>query len=481
MKPLPIRLRISLWYFSMFAAAALILSMTSWWMLHRSVDATEYHEMQERADDIRVLLNHDTPNITLAELRQQFTSTYSLKDSGKWLQVRDQNGNWIYRSDRMIEENLDLPLPDRLPAKGIVTDFMQGGHRVRALAYPETAAGMRYSIQTGVSLDKSIALLGRFAMDLFLLVPATILLAGLGGYFMSRRVLQPVAALAQEAQRINDRNLDTRLHVPAARDEISDLANTLNQMLERVDKAFASTRSFTGNASHELRTPIALLRTEIEVALYRPREAEEYRETLRRLLGETVRMTSLVEQLLSLARADACAEAIGMLPVSVPEIFARMMRTWRDVMERAVLDFRVEAPRDGLFLLGDQAGIERLLAILLDNAMKYTPAGGVVTLWATDVGSRVVLSVRDTGVGISEEDKPRIFDRFYRAAHANGSVPRGSGLGLALAKWIAERHGTQLVVESEMGGGSCFSVSFEISTSTPADLHVVTGEQIHSR
>lgn len=461
MRLLPIRIRLSLWYFAMFASAAILLSMTNWWMLHRGVDATEYHGLQERVDDVRMLLDHAGPNRGLDDLHQEFAAIYTLKDDGKWLQVRDQDGHWIYRSQRMTDENPLLPRPDRLPKGGIMTEFHQGKHFVRTLASPITAQGRRYSVQTGVALNKSIALLAAFRTGLLLLTPAVILLAGLGGHFMSRKLLQPVAALAAEARRINDRNLDNRLPVPQADDEISDLSKTLNQMLERIDRAFVSVRAFTGNASHELRTPVALLRTEIEVALYRPREESEYRATLRRLLEETVRMTNLIEQLLSLARADGGAEIMNLTPVNAGEIFQRTEKIWKPAIARAMLDFRVEVPAQNLVMLADPAGIERLLSILLENAVKYTPPGGAVVLSAVPIGSSIMLLVRDTGVGISEEDKPRIFDRFYRAAQTSDSGQRGSGLGLALAKWIAERHGAQLTVQSEPGRGSCFSLSLK--------------------
>ena len=467
MRPLPIRIRLSLWYFAMFASAAFFLSMTSWWMLHRGVDATEYHGLQERVDDVRMLLDHAGPNRGLGDLHQEFAAIYMLKDDGKWLQVRDQDGHWIYRSQRMTEENPPLPPPDRLPKGGVIAEFHQGKHFVRTFASPVTAQGRRYSVQTGVALDKSIALLTAFRTGLLLLTPAVILLAGLGGHFMSRKMLQPVAALAAEARRINDRNLDSRLPVPQADDEISDLSRTLNQMLERIDKAFVSVRAFTGNASHELRTPIALLRTEIEVALYRPRDEREYRATLRRLLEETVRMTNLIEQLLSLARADGGAETLRLSHLNISELFQRVEQAWKPAAERAMLDLRVELPAEHLFILADAGSIERLLSILLENAVKYTPPGGAVSLIAALTGSSIVLSVSDTGIGISDNDKPRIFDRFYRAPRTSDSVPRGSGLGLALAKWIAERHGTQLTVNSEADRGSCFSFELKRAADSP--------------
>jgi signal transduction histidine kinase len=314
-------------------------------------------------------------------------------------------------------------------------------------------------VQTGIALNKSKALLANFRTKLLLLTPIVILLAAAGGHFMSRKALRPVAALATEARRINDRNLDIRLPVPDAKDEISDLSRTLNQMLERIDKAFATVRAFTGNASHELRTPISLLRTEIEVALIRPRDTEEYRAILGRLHEETMRMTSLVENLLSLARADGGAETIALTPISVNELFRQAGDRWNGAMRRALLDFQVDYPGDDLFLLGNSQAILRLLSILLENASKYTPPGGAVKLCATVKADSIMLSVRDTGIGIAPEHSLRIFDRFYRAASPGEHVPAGSGLGLALAKWIAERHGAPLTVESQPGKGSCFSFS----------------------
>ena len=461
MKSLPIRVRLSLWYFAMFASAAILLSVTSLWMLRRSMDVTEYQELQERAEDVQLVLQHENPQQSLDALQKDFESVYSFKDDGKYLQVRDQDGNWIFRSKRMILQNPDLPQPDRLPSAGIQSDFHQGTRFVRVLAYPIVVRGKIYSVQTGMALNKSAALFTMFRTDLLLLTPAVILLAALAGHLMSRKALKPVAVLAAQARLINDRNLDTRLPVPNTEDEISDLTRTLNQMLERIDKAFASVRAFTGNASHELRTPISLMRTEIDVALYRPRSSEEYRETLTRLNEEAMRMTGLVENLLSLARADGGAEAVSMAPVDVRTQLQSVQRAWTAPMQRAMLDFRVELPAPGLLLLCDASSLRRLLAILLENAAKYTPPGGSVVLTTTDDDTRVVISVRDTGIGIAAEDIPRIFERFYRATYSGDPAPRGSGLGLALAKWIAERHRTELSVKSKPGQGSCFSFSLE--------------------
>ena len=456
MMALPIRIRLTLWYFTMFASAATLLSLTSFWMLQRSVDTVEYHELQERADDVQEILSHEAPQRSIAQFGADLASIYALKDDGKYLQVRDEQGSWIYRSRRMSDQNPDLPSWNNLPKVGKLGEFVQGIHRVKTLAYPIRVGQKILVVQTGMSQDKSIALMATFRTQLLLLTPLVILLAAVGGHFMSRKALRPVAELAAEARRINDRNLDIRLTVPAARDEICHLSLTLNRMLERIDKAFASVRTFTGNASHELRTPISLMRTEIEVALFRDRDSREYREILGRLHGETVRMTGLVENLLSLARADGGADNIALAPIQLSHFLKQTEDEWKSVMNAAMLDFHVEIPGDTLFVLGDAPAIARLLSILLENASKYTPPGGSVILQSKSVEDGIVLSVRDSGIGIEAIHRPRIFDRFYRVP-TSGLTPVGSGLGLSLAKWIAERHGSQLSVDSAAGSGSCFS------------------------
>jgi signal transduction histidine kinase len=450
----------------MFASAAALICLASYWMLERSLNATEYHDLQERAEDVQLIVAHAGPASSLDQLRAGFAAFYTYKDDGKYLQVRDDQGNWLFRSRRLAAANPTLPSPDRLPAPGLIAEFHQGDDLIRVLSYAVTVNGRKYAVQTGMSLSRPLLLLSRFRTNMLLLTPAVILLAGFGGHFMSRKALRPVALLANEAQRINERNLHHRLPVPQAKDELSALSCTLNHMLERIDKAFTSVRTFTGNASHELRTPISLMRTEIEVGLYRPRNPEEYRAILGRLHEETVRMTSLVENLLSLARADGGAETIVLAPLRLETLFSQVDEAWRNVSAQAMLDFRVEMPERDLVVLADAPGIRRILSILLDNACKYTPRGGVIAVRATSAGGRVEISVRDSGVGIDPAYQERVFDRFFRAP-TNGPLPSGSGLGLSLAKSIAERHGTQLCLESSPGLGSCFSFSLERASTIP--------------
>ena len=380
MKSLPIRLRLTLWYCAMFAAAAGLLSASSWWMLRRSLVATEYHELQERAEDVQALLTKLGPGADLAVAQQMFQQIYQFKDDGKYLQIIDQDGNWIFRSKRMVDEGLRPDSPDKLPEEGTAIEFHQGTRYVRALSYPIRANGRRYSVQTGLALNKSRALLSLFGMQLLLLTPGVLSLAAVGGHFMSRKALAPVAAIAMETRRINDRNLSIRLPVAATRDEIAHLSQTLNQMLERVEIGVQSIRDFTANAAHELRTPIALIRTEVEVALSLPRTSREYREACEQVQLETVRMTSLIDNLLMLARVDADTEGFRLQAVDATQLTRRVGERWKHSMQRALLDFRLDISPEPAFVLADSDSLQRLLTTLLDNALHYTPPGGAVTV-----------------------------------------------------------------------------------------------------
>jgi heavy metal sensor kinase len=463
MRSLPIRVRLTLWYSLAITVTMFTIGLVSLWMVHHAIDNLEKIELQERVRGVRRFIESRPEGETSAALHEAITAAYSASHGSKWLQVIDEQGNWIYRSPHVAAVYPELALPAQAPDPGYYFTYHAESSLVRALIAPIAVHGVRYTVQTGLTLSKTLAILSDLRIHLFLLIAVGLLVSSIAGHFMSRKALRPVAALAAEARRINDRNLDIRLPVPGARDEISDLSETLNQMLERIDRAFASVRTFTGNASHELRTPISLLRTEIEVALIRPREAAEYRAVLERLHGETVRMTGLVENLLSLARADGGAETIARAPICAAELFQQVAAGWKSAMEAARLDFRVEMPAKGLALLGDRQLVARLLSILLENASRYTHAGGSVKLYAAVSRTHVMIAVEDTGIGIAPEHRERIFERFYRIAPAGEPAPAGFGLGLSLAQWIAGRHGTELMLESEPGAGSRFSFSLERS------------------
>jgi heavy metal sensor kinase len=466
MRSLPIRVRLTVLYSIMFASVALTLSLTSWWMLQRTIDASEHQDLQERIDDIRKQLHEFALQPAPAPLQQRFDDIYRFRDDGKWLQILDGDGNWVYRSARIADLNASLALPQTLPQRGTTSEFQQGTRHVRAFSSAIEVDGRSYSVEAGASINKQLALLRQFGIGLWVITPLVLCVAILAGHAMSRKALEPITVMAVEARRISDKNLDQRLRVPPANDEISHLSITLNNMLARIDVGFRSMREFTANASHELRTPIARLRTEVDIALMRPRSAVEYQDTLEHIQEVAEEMTGLTETLLSLARAETRSEPLELAPVDAWELIQVVHQEWAVVAQHLMLDLRTERigtePGQGsepLWVAANRPALLRVLRILLDNACKFTPAGGTISIIATQTRDNVLLAVEDSGIGIPEDEQERVFERFYRVRGDKTQQRNGSGLGLSLATWIAQQHDTTIKLKSGPGAGSCFELS----------------------
>jgi heavy metal sensor kinase len=305
--------------------------------------------------------------------------------------------------------------------------------------------------------------LTRGSVLLFATAPLFLGLASLGGYWMSRWALDPVDQMTRAARTIGAQDLARRLAVPRTRDELARLAETLNEMLARLESAFRKITQFTADASHELRTPIAVMRTSAEIALRKPRSEPEYRETLAQILRETDKVSQLIENLLAMARADSGAAQMKMERADLFSILSEACEESKMLADEKGVALSRNGASSPVWVHADSAAIERVFLIVLDNAVKYTPSGGRIDVkLATDDGFAVA-EIRDNGIGISGEDAPHIFDRFYRADRARTREPGGSGLGLAIGQWIAQAHGGEIRVESEISKGSSFKVRLPLS------------------
>jgi heavy metal sensor kinase len=450
--------------------AGFSLSLASWLLLRQSLDLLMLHEIDERVDDLESFLSARSSVLDLREMRSELMQEYQQKDEGKWLQILDEHGRWLYYSARGATADPIPPLP---PEPGQAIPFQaQKGHSIRVFSRQIHVQRHSYLVSTAMSADRSVRILAAFRFDLWLLVPVVVVGAVLIGHLLSRKALSPVAVIVAEARRINDRNLSIRVPAIHSRDELSELSDTLNQMLERLEGAFRSVRLLTANASHELRTPLSLIRTQVEIALCIPRTAEHYRAILESVQDETVRMTALVENLLTLARAESGTSQLELEPVLMSELVAQMVQQWQPTAKRLALDLTLTGNSQDVWILGHQESLQRLVRILLDNACRYTPSGGRIALHIGQDDSVVTLSICDSGVGIAEKDLPHIFDRFYRAQNPLHQEPSGSGLGLSLAKWISEQHKASITVDTTPGVGSCFRVSYPAMSTTTSSTSI---------
>jgi signal transduction histidine kinase len=244
-------------------------------------------------------------------------------------------------------------------------------------------------------------------------------------------------------------------------------------MLSRLETAFTRIKQFTADASHELRTPIAVIRTTSEVILERPRSVEEYEEMVGQILVEAEFTTELIENLLTLARADANPAQLELSPVDARSAVEELIPGWQALASREGLEWSTSIEPAPIMILADRQSLKRLLLILVDNAIKYTPQGGTVHLALRSTATQAVFDVADSGIGILPDDLPHIFERFYRATNARYVNSEGSGLGLAMAQWIVEAHHGKLEVLGVSGQGTTFQLSlslqFQNSTSQRAD------------
>jgi heavy metal sensor kinase len=307
-------------------------------------------------------------------------------------------------------------------------------------------------------------------------IPAILLLAAGGGYLLARRALQPIAAMGRRARAIEASNLHERLPVDDPRDELGELATLINDLLQRLDSAFTLQRRLVADASHELRTPVAVVRAEAEVALAKPSRPEnEYRDALRVVQDAGQRLSRIVDDLFLLARADGGPVPIAREPVYLDELVADTVRVLRVLAgQRGV---RIElAPLPEALVQGDPDLLGRLLLNLMENAVKFSPAGSTVSV-RLDYGDAAVLSVADEGPGIPAEARARVFERFFRAHEApsnrTGPAPRGAGLGLAIAKWVADLHGGSLVLVRSSPGGSEFQVTLPADAARAPDASAI--------
>ena len=482
MKHLSIRGRLTFWYTANLAATLLVLAGVAYFLLMRSlwhdVDTTLQSVAKAVAQSVQRQVVGSVPPDMDELLHRYFGPSFV----DRFYQFLDPRGQVDPRLPQLRNApHAVSPQALKNATEGYATFETvpgPGEFPVRILTFPIVAAGrMTNALQVGFSLEGLYRARENFFWALATLVPLALVLAGGGGWLLARRALRPVDQMTQAARRIGAERLAERLEGAATDDELGRLARTLNEMLARIEAGFAQVRRFSADASHELRTPLTVMKGEIEVALRSARDPVEYQRVLASALEEVERMARLVDELLLLSRADAGALHWERQPVELDHLVEEMAKQG-EVLGRA-RDVAVRIQHlEPLIVEGDGHRLKQLLLNLVDNAVKYTPSGGHVALSlrqaigqpGTQSNRQIAqlpdcppagwaeIAVQDSGVGIPAEALPRIFERFYRADDARSREVGGAGLGLCIAKTIAEAHGGTIEVQSEPGAGSRFAV-----------------------
>ena len=460
--------------FRLTAAYALILTVLvggtaiwSWVAARRSVSVTVDRSLERDMALFQSSVQMTSRRMDIVQAIQMST-TWGVRDL--LVRVFDANGTMVYQSPSLAHQ-LSTEPPD--VESGRITFRTVSGNQdenVRLAATAIDIQGRRHVVELVQPVTMGERSLVRFGRMLMLVIPLALVLATLGGYWLSGRALAPVAQITNDARRINATNLADRLAVPAADDELRELSETLNAMLGRIDRSVSQLRQFTADASHELRAPLALIYTAAEFSLRRERPREDLVEALEKILRESRHTSSLVDSLLLLARADSGEDSLQ-APVSI-----NVSSLCQDAADRAAelasakgISVSTDLGSNSIVVDGDETALRRLLLILVDNAVKYTPAGGHVDVRLAVLGDDALIRISDTGIGIAAADLPHVFDRFWRADKVRSRATGGTGLGLAIARWIVNRHGGTIAVLSELGAGSTFTVTLPLAAeSSPA-------------
>lgn len=456
---LPIRIRLTAWYFAVLAVVLSAFGITAYVEMRHSIRQTVDEELQIRAEGVHQLIERTIQRGARQDLPEGLREHTELRAGGALLQVSDEQGNWLYRSKVMSDYG--VPRPVTIPKRA--TEYLGRDVPLRIWSEKVAVGGESYLIQSAFEMDDFYEALDHFALLLYISIPLLLLFAAGGGYWISSLALAPVDRIALTARNISAQNLSSRLEVPQTRDELQRLSETLNGMLSRLEAAFKKITQFTADASHELRTPVAVMRTRAELSLRKARSADEYRDVIAEVLAELEKTSGLIEQLMFLARADSGAETLHFTATNVAEVLREACHQGVALAEAKQIAFQEQIPAGSMWIQGDATSLRRLFLILIDNAVKYTPGGGQVEVSLQRNGHYAIAEVRDTGIGISDADLPNVFERFYRADKARTRELGGVGLGLSIGRWITEVHAGTVEVRSSPGRGSTFQIRLPLA------------------
>ncbi|MBE3560728.1 MAG: HAMP domain-containing protein [Ktedonobacteraceae bacterium] len=476
-RPLGVRLQLMLWYTGVFAVLLLVASFLFYkylqWSLAGGLDAT----LQVRAQQIAGEISDDDGRIFLHDGAKEFPGfandvsdrsvPRSSVNSDIYVRLLNVQGKPLHETPAfrvlpVISASVTQPLRGH-PWEGTVRT--PDGTEVRLYSsalYGEH--GRPFAIlQVGQSLNELHDTLQHIAKELLALGIIVLLFSAIGSYWLASRAFAPIHQLTRTARSIQSGDLRQRVPVPPAHDEVHFLAVTFNEMLEQLQRLFTRQRRFVADASHELRTPVTVIRSKTDLALLEEMAPAQYQAVLREVNVEAERLGRLISDLLALARGDEGQTPFERAPLRL-DLLAEAVAANAELLaaERGVT-LHVQTPQP-VTVYGDEARLIQAIMNLLDNAIYYTPAGGHVTLRVETKEQRALLTVADTGIGIAPEHLPHIFERFYRVDPARGTTERASsGLGLSIVEWIVRAHGGSIAVESQLGQGTTFTLSLPLA------------------
>lgn len=462
---LSIRTRLTIWYAGLVSVILAVLGLGVFlgasWGIRKAAD----QELTSGIGGVATFLNRKYSQRMMDNLTEELREHSSLLPRGKMFRVTDLEGAIVYQPDAMTVVPPVVPEMSGLRKQNVAV----GGRAFRTISQFAAVGPYTYLIQVAVDQTEYQELMKGLGWLLILSIPIAALLAAGAGYWMSGRALSPIHRITEMAASIDGQSLSRRLTLRGSGDELDRLSSTINRMLDRIAASYDRIAQFTADASHELRTPVALIRSNAELLLMGPSEWPRIEQGLTDILHESDYMSRLIADLLILARSGVEDASVRMEifdldePVTAILPRARSQATTREIAVELIPSGPVVALR------GNQKIVERILMILIDNAIRYSSRGGKIWISTWTSNNFCGFIVRDNGIGIAPADQERIFDRFFRVDAARTPRDGGSGLGLSIVKSLVDLHGGSIHVESAIGSGTTFKVAFPRADVTAFD------------
>lgn len=479
-----LRFKLTLWYVLILGILLISFSSFLYFTLSKSLRRDVDNKLRSLAELIASESSSPSSKFSFGNIDQALETSMNLKPIGKFIQVLDGSGNIGRKSDNL--KNVQLPISLNAlknASKSLITFETHrsfGNTPLRIITFPIVEnSHVTKIVQIASSLEEVEHALNKLFLILIITVPLALMVAILGGQFLAHKALKPVDNITQTARMITSRNLNQRITPTKVKDEISRLIETFNEMISRLDQSFRQVKQFSSDASHELKTPLTILKGEVEVTLRKERTSQEYQQTLKSNLEEINRMSQIVEDLLLLSKADTGEIRLNKEDINLTEILNEVVAQMDMLAKSKRLRLSTSNHHQDIHIFGDALRIRELFINLIENGIKYTEDGGSIHItlakeyeffvrnqsdWAEEEkGEFAKIIVSDTGIGIAEEDYERIFNRFFRVDKARSREEGGSGLGLSICKWIVEAHQGEIKVESELGKGSSFIVKLPLT------------------
>lgn len=475
MKTGSLKFRLLFWYAAMLAGGFALLGVVTYLVLQNSLVSALQESQWRRARQISQLLSEELKAGRGASVGDQVEARYAPGLNERVVRISQRDGVTTYLSSGPADHSFEpatLP-PPVWPSsqESAVQVPLLGGRKMLVASHRLTMPGGKdYLVETGAPMDAVQADLRKWLWLLAALLPVVVVIALGGGYVLVKRALLPVDRIAGSAEHISSHNLSERLPVPQTGDELERLSVALNHMIERLDAAFQHSRQFVADASHELRTPLTVLRGELESLVENPQLNAAWRERLGSALEELERLTRIVEGLFAISRLDAGEATSEWLPLDLSQLATSTAEQMSLLAEDKDIHVTCKGAM-GVWVAGDRARLKQVIVNLLDNAIKYTPEGGTVSMTVDAHDSKAVLEVSDTGLGIPPDALPRVFERFFRVDKARAREQGGAGLGLAIVKSICTAHHGRVEASSSPGRGSRFRVELPLAGAPANNRH----------